>query len=287
MISVVITNLNNYHELWFTIQSVLSDIEGEYEIIIADNGSEDQELSQVRKMVSNMVEYHPVKLVVYDKIKSCPGIRTAGMVEAKGELICFMDGHVILRKDYFKNTVPLFDDPDVYVVYAPEIYNAERLYEYTTQNQLKFEQSTATWNPVSEEPYPVAAACGACTMVRREIMDLFFPQEELNYIPYTMDEPNFALLSWMFGKKVLMNPKVAYAHRPWAYTPGGNCDYGAWRPMGAHALAGKDMFEKAYKFWKGDKQLILPEKHREFIEKNAKVKFKDLEKYLTDNGVKR
>ena len=287
MISIVITNLNNYHELWFTIQSVLSDIEEEYEIIISDNGSEKEELDAVRRMIDTMSEYHPIRLVVYDKIKSCPGIRTAGMVEAKGDLICFMDGHVILRKDYFKNTVPLFNDPDVYVVYAPEIYNAEKLYEYTMDNQLKFEQSTSTWKPISEEPYPVLAACSACTMVRKEILNLFYPQDELDYIPYTMDEPNFAILSWMFGKKVLMNPKVAYAHRPWAYTPGGDCAYQDWRPLGAYALQGKEMFDKSYGFWKGNKELKLPEKHRDFIEKNAKVKFKDLREYLITNGVKR
>jgi glycosyltransferase involved in cell wall biosynthesis len=290
MISAVITNLNGYHELWFTLQSVITELDSsgyDFEIIVADNGSEESELNLVRTLINNLKKKYEVRLVVWEQRKSCPGIRTAGMIEAKGDLVCFMDGHVILKSGYFTDTVPLFDDPDVYIVFSPEVYTAELLYEYTTEKQLEFEQSDTNLEPMSNEPYPTLSACQACTMIRKDFLNFFFPEDELNYIPYSMDEPNTPILAWMFGKKVLMNPKTYFAHRPWAYTPGGDCDYESWRPMGAYALAGKEGYEKSMAMWKSDKVLNLPEKHREFIEKNAVVKFKDLHQHLTDNGVRR
>ena len=182
--------------------------------------------------------------------------------------------------------MPLFDDPDVYVVFAPEVYNAEPLYEYPMGHQLNFEQSTTTWKPQSDKPYPVLAACQACTTVRREVLDLFFPQDELNYISYSMDEPYLPMLCWLFGKKALMNPLTYFAHRPWARTIGGNADYESWRPLGAYAVGGEPAFQKAYQFWKSDKKLIKPEKHRQFILKNAKIKYEDLKEHLINQGVK-
>jgi len=289
-ISAIITNLNNYQELWFTLENLISELKAtgyKYEIIVADNGSEKGELGLVEQMVANITPYYPVRLVVWDRYKSCPGIRTAGMVEAKGELICFMDGHVILKRGYFESVVPLFDDKEVFIVNVPEVYYAQLHYEYTRDSQLNFEQSTSNWSAISPRPYPILAASNACTIVRREIMDLFFPQEELDYVPYTMDEPNFAILAWRFGKKAIMQPNTYFAHRPWGYTPGGDAGYEKWRPLGAYALGGDEMYEKAYNFWKGTERLTLPEKHRDFIERKSKVKFGDLREYLIDNGVQR
>ena len=206
-------------------------------------------------------------------------------MEAKGELICFMDGHVILKHDYFQDTFPLFWDEDIYVIFAPEVYHAELLYEYPAHTQLNWEKSATIWEPKSDKPYPVLSACQACTMVRREIMDLFFPQDELDNIPYSMDEPYTPMLAWMFGKKVLMNVNTYFAHRPWAYTPKGNWDYESWRPVGAYAIGGQPAFEKSYNYWHSDKKLIMPEKHRQFILKNVKVKFEDLPEYFTNLGI--
>lgn len=290
MISVVLTNLNGYQELWFTLQSVTTELKSsgyKYEIIVADNGSDKGSLELTETMVKNFSKDHDIRLVIWDKLKSCPGIRTAGMVEAKYDLVCFMDGHIILDHDYFQKTVPLFDNPDVYIVFSPEKYNSELLYEYSTDHQLKFQQSTTTYQPVTSEPYPVLSACQACTMIRRDFLKFIFAEDELNYIPYSMDEPYTPMLAWMFGKKVLMNPKTYFAHRPWAHTPNGNCDYESWRPLGAYAVAGKEGYDLSYNFWHSDKVLTVPQKHRDFIENNAIIKFADLSEYLTTNGVKR
>lgn len=287
-ISVIITNLNMYHETWFTLQSVIAELRStgcQYEIIIADNGSVEAELDPLRALVERVAKYHDIKLVVWDRIKSAPGIRTAGMMEAKYDLVVFMDGHIILDHDYFKKNMALFDDPDVFVVLSPEIYYAEPLYEYTIVSQLHFGKSTLSWNPKSTNPYPVSSSCQACTMIRRDFLKFMFPEDELNYIPYSLDEPYTPLLAWMFGKKVLMNPNTYFAHRPWAMTPGGNCDYESWRPLGAYALAGNEGYQEARANWPSTKELILPEKHREFIEKNAVVKYKDLPQYLNTMGV--
>jgi len=214
-------------------------------------------------------------------------------MEAKNDLVCFMDCHVLVRRGYFNNTIPLFDDPDVYIVNAPEAYYSQLFYEYPMNSVIGIAQSpAATFEPVSDEPYPIAASCLACTTIRKDFLKLFFPEDELNYIPYSMDEPSPNLRAWMFGKKTLMNPKTSFAHTVWRDSPGRTMDFEFYKPMIAFALGGEEYYKTSLQYWrvnagKEDYEFNLPHKDREFVEKNAKVKLKDLGQYLITQGVKR
>ena len=302
-LSVVMTHLDDYEALWFTIQNTVNELEEsqiEFEIIVSDAGSEPGSIGHTRDMVKKFAEKYDIKLIEYDPntnllkrtIQNCPGSRTAGILKAKYDLVCFMDSHVIVKRNFFNSMIPLFDDPDVYIVYAPMMYITQLFYEYAMYPQVKNEQSTSTWEPVSEESYPVAAACNACTMIRKDYLKLFFPEDELKSIPYTMEEPTISLRAWMFGKKVLMNPKTAFAHSFFRHSGRGDFDFESIKPLAGYVFGGMEYYEKAVKDWRSEHFVLgfhvdLPEKDREFVEKNALVKYKDLGEYLISNGVKR
>jgi glycosyltransferase involved in cell wall biosynthesis len=295
-LSVVITHLDDPEGLWHTIQGLrieLANEKLEYEIIISDGGSVQQQLDLVRVMVKNFRDFGVNISLIENSInlKGCAGVRTAGILKAKYDIVCFMDGHIHVDNSYFKKQLALFKDPDVYVAYAPMAYWAQLLYEYTL-NQVYFGQSTNTWNAVSNKPYPVAGACPCCTLVRRDILKLFFPEDEMKDIAYTMDEPSFAIRCWMFGKKVLFNPNTFHAHSYFRHSGRGDFNFERAKPKAAYALAGQELANQVMKEWKTydyvpDYIFNPPIKDREFVEKNAKVKHKDLENYLIKQGVKR
>jgi glycosyltransferase involved in cell wall biosynthesis len=115
--SVILPTYNRADWLGQAIQSVLNQSFGDYELIIVDDGSTDNTKEVVKAIIDPRIKYY------YQENKERSAARNAGIIQATGEYICFLDSddiylpwHLeVLDKTirHLKNSPPLlFTDID-------------------------------------------------------------------------------------------------------------------------------------------------------------------------------
>ena len=92
--SVVIPLYNKEHYIEATIRSVLSQTCTDYEVLVVDDGSKDNSLALARKFASDRVRIIP------QENQGVSVARNTGILNAKGEYICFLDADDEWRPDY-------------------------------------------------------------------------------------------------------------------------------------------------------------------------------------------
>jgi glycosyltransferase involved in cell wall biosynthesis len=94
LVSVIVPTYNRAHLIGESIQSVLDQTYGPWELIIVDDGSTDETFS--------LLANHPDSRIRYYKMDHCGiigRVRNEGMKYAKGSYIAFLDSDDLWRKD--------------------------------------------------------------------------------------------------------------------------------------------------------------------------------------------
>ncbi len=94
--SVVIPLYNKEHYIEKTIQSVLEQTCTDYEVLVVDDGSGDGSLAAARRFESDRVRIIP------QENQGVSVARNTGILNAKGEYICFLDADDEWRPDYLE-----------------------------------------------------------------------------------------------------------------------------------------------------------------------------------------
>jgi GT2 family glycosyltransferase len=108
-VSVVIPTYNRADLLPAAIESVLEQTFADLEVIVADDGSEDETAELVRGHADPRVTFVPLA-----HSGSLGAVRNAGIGHARGELIAFLDSDDLWREDKLRRQVAVLDErPDV------------------------------------------------------------------------------------------------------------------------------------------------------------------------------
>ncbi|MGB9768055.1 MULTISPECIES: glycosyltransferase family 2 protein [Dictyoglomus] len=100
-ISVVIPTYNRKKILEITLPNILNqDFEGEYEIIVSDDGSEDETSSYIKELQG---KYKNLKYIKNNERKGPAYARNRAIEIAKGKLMVFIDSDIFVKKDFLKN----------------------------------------------------------------------------------------------------------------------------------------------------------------------------------------
>lgn len=95
MISIIIPNYNNERLVGKCIRSILNQTYTDVEIIAVDDDSSDNSLQVLRKYEA---EDKRVRVIALEKNGGVEKARLAGIKEAKGDFICFVDSDDYLPK---------------------------------------------------------------------------------------------------------------------------------------------------------------------------------------------
>lgn len=107
MISVIIPLYNKERYILSTIDSVLAQTYTDYEVVVIDDGSTDNGLKIVEQLKCPKIR------VIKQKNAGVSAARNHGILEAKGELICFLDADDIWMPDYLATQYQLYSEyPD-------------------------------------------------------------------------------------------------------------------------------------------------------------------------------
>ena len=106
LVSIIIVNYNGYHLLKNCLNSILKNSYKNYEIIIADNGSTDNSLQQIRTDFKKNLS----KIKILDLKKNLgPSLaRNKAFKQSTGEIIAFLDNDTEVDKNWILEALKLF-----------------------------------------------------------------------------------------------------------------------------------------------------------------------------------
>jgi glycosyltransferase involved in cell wall biosynthesis len=123
LISIVIPNYNGEKTIFFTLESLKKQVFNDFEVIIIDDGSQDDSVSLIHSLIDGQENY---MLIEQPHNRGAASARNAGVKKAKGEFIMFIDSDVIINKDTVSKVSNFFkthDDADA-VVGLPDSQNS-------------------------------------------------------------------------------------------------------------------------------------------------------------------
>jgi len=106
-VSIIIVNWNGKKWLEKCLESVSKQTYKKYEVIVVDNGSEDESREYVKK-------YFPATILIeLDKNYGFAKANNIGIKSAKGDLVFLLNNDTTIDKDMLENIAPLFDNPRI------------------------------------------------------------------------------------------------------------------------------------------------------------------------------
>lgn len=205
-LSVIIPFCNEYPQVAFTVQSVLEELKTAdfaYEVVVIDNYCQEVSNQKLRdelcpfcmhpfevfrspdkggEFLSDKVKFHPstLKYVKYDQKLSHWNAKNAGVKNASGDVLLFLDAHVIPSQGsirsmfnyYVKNYEALNGTLHLPLGYLLSKTGQELIYKIETDPSRGFYHYTFSSYRHESQPYkvPCMSTCGM--MIHRELYDL-------------------------------------------------------------------------------------------------------------------
>ena len=193
--SVVIPLYNKEHYIEATIQSVLNQTCQDFEVLVVDDGSKDNSLALARKFESDRVRIIP------QENQGVSVARNTGILNARGEFICFLDADDEWRPDYLGTidelTVRYPESSNFVTAYAVNMGNGK--INYSTRLEPETGCLPSYWLTLAKGYDFVWTSA---TTMRRDILmeaGLFKPGEKIGQ---DLD---------MWARVARINPRVAYS----------------------------------------------------------------------------
>ena len=321
-LSIVIPTYNEWPHIFYTAHSAMLDLEDgniSYEIIIVDNGSDEEEIKKIKPLCS----HYPIKLMFYQPQAAILALRE-GIRKARGKTICCLNGHSLLSKDFFKKTFGILEKGDAEGVHVPVSYgwswpldrSHTKTYRYYLEPYCGDEKFGVgyVFNKLRDQPYPVAAQASHGFSFLKEAYEKIGEVNDGMIYCGGGSETYVDLKMWMFGFRLVLEPTVTALHfnSPRRYPPMPN--YYARRNafITYHTLGGEEYARRLLRTHvmrslknpgyasdqfdsstddPGDIEACyedaakLAEPERKFIEANAEIKFDELWDWFDNNNV--
>lgn len=194
--SVVIPLYNKEHYIEATLRSVLSQTCTDYEVIVVDDGSKDDSLALARKFESERVR------IIHQENQGVAVARNTGILNARGEFICFLDADDEWRPEYLSAIDGLteqYPESAIFVTaYAVNMGNGK--IHYSTRLEPETGCLPSYWLTLAKGYDFVWTS--ATTIRRQALLDagLFKPGEKIGQ---DLD---------MWARVARINPRVAYSN---------------------------------------------------------------------------
>lgn len=300
-LSVVIATINDSIATNLTIAQVIHQLEMDsidYEVILVDNGSNEQEKTNLQAFL-NFNKDFPVRYFEHN-IKGTIPPHSFGVVQATGKYISMIDPHMVLSAHFFLtllNTLKKLKAKDVEVVFAMFSVGSmtKKGWDYISGSHMARPNPFGKVNSIGEsckfgvEPYPVLSNTIAGFITEREWLlkiGNMFPEAFVEAGGHTAESLLIGIPTWMFGKKCYVEPSAVVEHPVYraSYGEGRNANASLSMAIGCYILGGQkylDTIETQYgKYLPGalEKIPIIAKSAREYVEKNTKVTLDELVK---------
>ncbi len=217
--SIIIAAHNEGDLLPNTVRSIaeVMDFDGDWEIVILDDASTDESVQRAQALSSNVV----VKR--YDSRLGCPKAKHFGALEARGEVLIFLDGHCKPEPCSLERMVKSVKEVGDTAVITPRIPS---LNPDSWQNDMGFvghgfyfdlEDMSCHWRGLGNlKPkgrfFETPAAVGCCLAMSRNLY-LSTGGFDQDMVEWGIEDIDFSFRVWLLGLEILHDPAPIIGHR--------------------------------------------------------------------------
>jgi len=190
-ISVVLITRNRLEELFNCLNSLSHQTVGDFEIVLVDNGSTDGTPKSIER------KYPNVRLIRLPYNEGVPGARNIGAINAKGQVLFFLDDDATIDKDALELIIKRFNQEPSLSIIACNLVDKGK----NPLIDVKYDKE-----------YHAANFTGAGFVIRKKIL------QELGYFPksffYGAEETDLSLRIYDAGYYIKFCPEIYIYHKP-------------------------------------------------------------------------
>ena len=197
-ISVIVTNWNGLNLLKKYLEKVIINSPEADEIILADDASEDDSLLFVKELQK---KYPKLKIISHKKNKGFGRNTNHAVKKAKGDLVVLLNSDIDPHRNYIKNVLPHFKDPQVFGVGLAE-------YKHENYGDLYWKNGYFQIRPGHSSTAHISAwLSGGSSILRREYF-LKLGGFDHVYEPFYFEDFDLGMRAWRSGYKLIWEPKA-------------------------------------------------------------------------------
>jgi glycosyltransferase involved in cell wall biosynthesis len=220
--SVLIGAHNEGSRLWRTVESILeSGIGKSAEIVVADDASSDDSVSELKKRFPQIV------VVEQPERSGVSSTRGLAVRQARGDTLVFLDGHTKPGRGSIERLVSSVERTSGKAIITPRIEGLDGETWKSLPQQLvsgyalDLETFDSWWISekkmkevkVGGQTYFESPALVGCSLaVSRDLYDHLWGFD-VHMRQYGVEDLDFALKAWLMGSRVLHDPEATVAHR--------------------------------------------------------------------------
>ncbi len=204
--SLIITSKNEGHNLKQTIEHIqITKTDIPYEIIVVDDGSTDHSANFLQDVYDSQIS------LITTKGLGPAASRNLAVKSAKGDILVFLDAHMIPCKYWLEKLIRCFEDPDVTVV-APVIggFNPSHpdVYGLLLDSRLQPRWVTRAVEEISPVPLVGAAGLTIRSQTFKEIEGF-----DGGFKIMGLEDIDLCMRLWLSGYRIYLNPEVRILHK--------------------------------------------------------------------------
>jgi GT2 family glycosyltransferase/glycosyltransferase involved in cell wall biosynthesis len=211
-VSIVIVNYNGKALLKECLPSVLEEAErfqGQTEIIVVDNGSEDGSAEFLKE------NFQKVKVIELEKNYGFGKGANIGIEKSCNDIVILLNNDMKVERGFINNILKPFSHPDVFSATAQIFFeDPKKRREETGKTRGRWEKGfLKVWHadPVKEEGF-VLYSGGGSTAYRRDIFLEIGGFDEI-YYPFYVEDLDISYSAWKRGWKSVLVPESIVVHK--------------------------------------------------------------------------
>ena len=202
-ISVVVTNWNGLNLLKKNLEQVIKMSPEAQEIIVTDDCSSDKSVEYLKELQK---KYSILKIIANKKNLGFGKNSNNAIFQSKGDFVVMLNSDIYPHKDYIKNALTHFSDPNVFGIGFAELENENWARIFWANGYLQHEPGKDI-----KKTHITAWISGGGSIVRKDLFQKLGGFDKI-YEPFYCEDLDLGLRAWKSGYTLLWEPKCVVEH---------------------------------------------------------------------------
>ncbi len=203
-ISVIVTNWNGLSLLKKNLEIVIKNSPEAFEVIFADDASEDDSLKFVKSLQK---KYHQLKIISHQNNLGFGANSNYAVSQAKGDLVVLLNNDIVPQKNYISHSLKHFSDPKVFGVGFCETNNKNWARFFWQGGYLQHQPGTTGLNKTHISGW----VSGGSSIVKKNLFQKLGGFDPI-YHPFYSEDLDLGYRAWKSGYTLLWEPKSQVEH---------------------------------------------------------------------------
>lgn len=203
-VSVIVTNWNGISLLKKNLETIIKLSPEADEIILTDDASQDESISFAQKIQK---KYPKLKIVAHQQNLGFGGNSNDAVNQASGDLVVLLNNDIYPQKNYIKNSLHHFSDPNVFGVGFAELGHENWAKFFWKAGYLQHEPGVTGLDQVHISGW----VSGGSSIIRKKTFQKLGGFDPV-YSPFYSEDLDLGYRAWKSGYTLLWEPTSIVEH---------------------------------------------------------------------------